>query len=64
LQELAQKYELGVVSTLPHYYLRKLGFLTFDSVKDALDKLLAKQGKSHKLLVISDADISLVRARS
>jgi len=64
LQELAQKYELGVVSTLPHYYLKKLGFLTFASVKDALDKLLAKQGKSHKLLVISDADISLVRARS
>lgn len=64
LQELAQKYELGVVSTLPHYYLKKLGFLTFDSVKDALDRLLAKQGKSHKSLVISDADISLVRARS
>lgn len=63
LQELCKKYELGLVSSLPHYYAKRLGFVTYSSVKDALDKLLAKHGKGHKALVLSDADITLLKLR-
>lgn len=61
LQELRQKRELGLVSSLPHYYSSRLGFATYSGVKDAHDKMLAKHGRGHKELVISDADAVLVR---
>ena len=47
IEELRQKYELGLVSTLPHYYARtKLGFATYAGMKDILDKLPDRHGKS------------------
>jgi hypothetical protein len=57
IQELRQKRELGLVSSLPNYYASKLGFSTYAGVKDAFEKMLAKHGKGHKSLVLSDADI-------
>jgi hypothetical protein len=54
---LRQKRELGLVSSLPNYYASKLGFSTYAGVKDAFEKMLAKHGKGHKSLVLSDADI-------
>jgi hypothetical protein len=64
LQELKQKYDLGLVSSLPHYYAAgRLGFATYAGARDALEKLLARNGKGHKALVVSDADITLLRTR-
>jgi hypothetical protein len=57
IQELRQKRELGLVSSLPNYYASKLGFSTYAGVKDAFEKMLAKHGRGHKSLVLSDADI-------
>lgn len=62
IQELKQKRELGLVSTLPHYYATKLGFVTFGGARDALEAMLAKHGRSHKALVVADADITLLKA--
>ncbi len=65
MQELRQKYELGLVSALPHYYARtKLGFTTYAGMKDILDKQPEKHGKNFKALVLSDADITLLKPRS
>jgi hypothetical protein len=65
IEELRQKYELGLVSTLPHYYARtKLGFTTYAGMKDILDKLPEKHGKNFKALVLSDADIVLLKPRA
>jgi hypothetical protein len=65
LQELKQKYDLGLVSSLPHYYAAgRLGFATYAGARDALEKLLARNGKGHKALVVSDADITLLRTRT
>jgi nickel-dependent lactate racemase len=65
IEELRQKYELGLVSTLPHYYARtKLGFATYAGMKDILDKLPDRHGKSYKALVLSDADITLLKERT
>ncbi len=64
LQELGQKYELGIVSTLPHYYAnKKLGFTIYASMKDIMEKLITRHGKNYKAIVISDADITLLRAK-
>jgi hypothetical protein len=64
IEELRQKLELGLVSTLPHYYARsKLGFTTYAGMKDILDKLPEKHGKNFKALVFSDADIVLLKNR-
>jgi len=65
MQELRQRCELGLVSSLPHYYAgAKLGFVTYAGARDALEKLLARNGKGHKALVVSDADITLLRPRA
>lgn len=65
IEELRQKYELGLVSTLPHYYARtKLGFTTYAGMKDILDKLPEKHGKNFKALVLSDADIVLLKPKA
>jgi hypothetical protein len=65
IEEMKQKIELGLVSTLPHYYARsKLGFTTYAGMKDILDKLPEKQGKNFKALVVSDADIVLLKPRA
>ena len=60
LQAMCKKYDIGVVSTLPQYYLKtKLGMETFDSLKQVLAKLLSKYGKNHKVTLISDAHSTL-----
>ncbi|HEX6067796.1 MAG TPA: hypothetical protein VFZ05_03255 [Nitrososphaera sp.] len=64
IQELKQKKELALVSTLPHYYATKLGFVTFGGARDALESMLAKHGRSHKALVVADADITMLKTTS
>ncbi|HXG05726.1 MAG TPA: hypothetical protein VNI77_00180 [Nitrososphaera sp.] len=60
-----QKIELGLVSTLPHYYVRtKLGFSTYSSMKDILGRLSEKHGKNFRALVMSDADIVLLNPKA
>jgi hypothetical protein len=64
MEALRHKCELGLVSTLPHYYARsKLGFATYAGMKDILNKLIEKYGKNFKALVLSDADIVLLKPR-
>lgn len=64
IEELRQKCELGLVSTLPHYYAKgKLGFSIYTGMKDILDKMTEKHGKNFKALVLSDADIVLLKPR-
>lgn len=65
LNELRQHYELGLVSTLPHYYAKTmLGFATYGGMKDIIEKLPEKHGKNYKALVVSDADITLLRPKA
>ena len=60
LEAMREKYNLGIVSTLPEYYLTtKLGFQTYASLKHALASLLARHGKTHKVALFSDAHFTL-----
>lgn len=62
--ELRQKCELGLVSTLPRYYSStRLGFTAYTGMNDVLQKLPEKIGKSYKAIVLSDADITLLKPR-
>jgi hypothetical protein len=63
IQNLRQRYDLGILSTLPQYYLKKLGFECFGGAKDVLQKLLAKHGKNHKIIVSSEGDLALLKLR-
>ena len=64
LDELRQKYDLSIISTLPHYYLKaKLGLKTYGNIKNALEGAVSKFGTRQKVLVISDADIVLLKAK-
>jgi hypothetical protein len=56
LEAMKEKYDFGIISTLPEYYLKtKLGLKTFDSLNQVLTNLLLRYGKNHKVSVISDA---------
>jgi hypothetical protein len=57
LNELTKKYDLGIISTLPEYYLLKLGLVPFRSTKESYLRALSKLGKSQKILVISGSDV-------
>ena len=62
--ELRQKYELGLVSTLPRYYAgSRLGFTTYSGMNDILQRMPEKIGKSYRAIVLSDADITLLKPR-
>ena len=63
IKELRDKYNLGILTTIPEYYLKKLGLSSFTSIKDVLNRLLLKHGKYHKILVLSDADIILTKPK-
>jgi hypothetical protein len=65
MEELRAKYEMGVVSTLPlHYVKTKLGFTIYSGTKDILQKLQEKHGKNFKALVLSNADITLLKPKA
>lgn len=63
LEALKQKYDLGILSTIPQYYLGTLlGFTTYSGTKDILQHLLTKHGKNNKVLAVSDGDEILLKA--
>ena len=65
LNEVGEKYELALISTLPDYYTKiRLGFKTFRRIKDALHHTLNVHGPKQKVLVVSDASKVLLKPKS
>jgi hypothetical protein len=61
LDFLKNDYNLGIVSSLPFYYTRKkLGFVTFNNVKEVLVKFMSIYGKNNKILVCPEPDVTLL----
>jgi hypothetical protein len=55
LEAMRKKYDIGVISTIPQYYLKtKLGLDTFDGLRQVMTKLLSKYGKNHKVTLVSE----------
>jgi hypothetical protein len=54
LTEIQKKIQIGLVSVLPEFYLKKLDVLSFDGVKETLDHVLKVQGARQKVSIIPD----------
>ncbi len=54
LTEVQKNFQIGLVSILPEFYLKKLNLVTLSGIKDSLDYILKTQGSRQKVTVISD----------
>ena len=54
LTEIQKKIQIGLVSVLPEFYLKKLNLIPFDGVKETLDHVLKVQGGRQKISIIQD----------
>lgn len=54
LSEIQKKIQIGLVSILPELYLKKLGILSFDGVKETLEYVLKHQGARQKISLVPD----------
>lgn len=54
LTELQKKFQVGLVSILPEFYLKKLNILSFSGVAQAMNHILKVQGARQKVVVVSD----------
>ncbi|MGZ5551036.1 MAG: hypothetical protein ACXW07_09815, partial [Nitrososphaeraceae archaeon] len=59
LENLKNEYYIGLVSSIPFYYTKtKLGFNTFNNVKEVLQNMVARYGKSSKVMISPDPNIT------
>lgn len=54
LTEVQKRMQIGLVSVLPEFYLKKLNLLPFDGVKETLDHVLKVQGARQKVSIVPD----------
>lgn len=56
IEEFKNKIELGIVSSLPEYFSSKLGLTSFRNMKGIIEHLLERNGKSHKISILSNPE--------
>ena len=61
LTEIQKKFQVGIVSILPEFYLKKLNILSFSGVAQAMNHILKVQGARQKVVVVSDGARLLLR---
>lgn len=61
LQNLRERYQLGILSTLPYWYLSKLGLESYRGTRELLSRLLSRYGKKSKILVSRIGDARLLK---
>lgn len=61
LTEIQKRFQIGLVSVLPEYYLKKLDIISFEGIKRAMDHILKIQGIKQKVAVVSDGARILLR---
>ena len=54
LTEIQKRFQVGMVSILPEFYLKKLNIISFAGIKRAMDHILKSQGINQKVAVVSD----------
>jgi len=54
LTEIQKRFQVGIVSILPEFYLKKLNIISFAGIKRAMDHILKIQGINQKVAVVSD----------
>lgn len=54
LSEIQKRMQIGLVSVLPEFYIKKLNMLSFDGVKETFEYVLKHQGARQKVSIVSD----------
>lgn len=54
LTEIQKRMQIGLVSVLPEFYLKKLNLIPFDGVKETLDHVIKAQGARQKVSIVPD----------
>ena len=64
ITEIQKKFQIGLLSTLPTHYTKKLNMISFNGIKQVIDYVLKKQGQNQKIEIISDGARTLLRQNS
>jgi len=54
ISEIQKKIQIGIVSVLPEFYIKKLNMKLFDGVKETLEYVLKHQGARQKVSIVPD----------
>ncbi len=61
LTEVQKNFQIGLVSILPEYYVKKLNMISLSGIKPSLDYILKTQGSRQKVTVVIDGSRLLLR---
>ena len=61
LSEMQKKFQVGLISILPEFYVRKLGMISMQGIKYSMDYILKTQGARQKVAVVTDGARLLLR---
>lgn len=61
LSEIQNNFQIGLVSILPEYYVKKLNMISLSGIKPSLDYILKTQGARQKVVVVIDGARILLR---
>ncbi|MCE9651568.1 MAG: transcriptional regulator [Nitrosarchaeum sp.] len=61
LSEIQKNFQIGLVSVLPEYYVKKLDMISLSGIKPSLDYILKTQGARQKVAVVIDGSRVLLR---
>jgi len=54
LSEVQKNFQIGLVSIIPEFYVKKLNLISLPGVKNSMDYILKTQGARQKVVVVSD----------
>jgi len=61
LSEIQKNFQIGIVSILPEYYIKKLNMISLQGIKPSLDYIIKTQGARQKVAVVMDGARVLLR---
>jgi len=60
LNVIRDKFKIYIISSIPKVYLHKLGLKPIPRVKDGLKTILFEQGKSSKILIVPNSELTRI----
>ena len=60
LSEIQKNFQIGLVSTLPEFYVKKLNMISMQGIKYSMDYILKTQGARQKVAVVTDGATIIV----
>jgi len=61
LTEIQKKFQVGLLSILPDFYIKKLNIKPFNGIKQMMDFILKTQSQKQKIEIVSDSARSILR---